>query len=178
LPDDRKLLAVKAEEDYYCSTAIADHAVRCLREHAAQHGKAPFFQYVCFTAPHFPLQAPARDIARYQARYLEGWDIVREQRWSRPRALGIVEHPLSLLEREIGPPYPFPEALERLGSGWSSAANTPSRRHKTWVHEGGIATPLIVHWPAGIAGRGELRRAPGHVVDLAPTLKDGVSPIG
>jgi arylsulfatase len=57
-----------------------------------------------------------------------------------------------------------------LGPGWSSAANTPFRRHKTWVHEGGIATPLIVHWPAGIAAAGELRHAIGHVIDLAPTI--------
>jgi arylsulfatase len=57
-----------------------------------------------------------------------------------------------------------------LGPGWSSAANTPFRRHKTWVHEGGISTPLIVHWPAGIVARGELRRTPVHLVDLAPTL--------
>jgi arylsulfatase len=57
-----------------------------------------------------------------------------------------------------------------LGPGWSSAANTPFRRHKSWVHEGGIATPLIVHWPAGITARGELRHQPGHLIDLAPTI--------
>ena len=48
--------------------------------------------------------------------------------------------------------------------------NTPFRRHKTWVHEGGIATPLIVHWPKGITAKGELRHAPGHVIDLVPTI--------
>jgi arylsulfatase len=56
-----------------------------------------------------------------------------------------------------------------LGPGWSSAANTPFRLHKSWTHEGGIATPLIVHWPAGIQARGELRRDPGHLIDLVPT---------
>ena len=59
-------------------------------------------------------------------------------------------------------------------SAWGRAgrrvANTPFRRHKTWVHEGGIATPLIVHWPKGIAARGELRHDPGHVIDLVPTI--------
>jgi arylsulfatase len=59
-----------------------------------------------------------------------------------------------------------------LGPGWSSAANTPFRLHKHWVHEGGIASPLIVHWPAGIAARGELRHAPCHFIDLLPTLLD------
>jgi arylsulfatase len=57
-----------------------------------------------------------------------------------------------------------------LGPGWSSASNAPLRRHKTWVHEGGINTPLIVHWPAGIKARGELRQNPGHLVDLPPTI--------
>jgi arylsulfatase len=57
-----------------------------------------------------------------------------------------------------------------IGPGWSSMCNTPFRRHKTWVHEGGISTPLIVHWPKGVAARGELRHAPGHVIDLVPTI--------
>jgi arylsulfatase len=57
-----------------------------------------------------------------------------------------------------------------IGPGWSSLANTPFRRHKTWVHEGGISTPLIVHWPKGITARGELRHAPGHIIDIVPTI--------
>jgi arylsulfatase len=57
-----------------------------------------------------------------------------------------------------------------LGPGWSSAANTPLRLHKAWVHEGGIATPLIVHWPAGISARGAWRHDVTHLIDLAPTL--------
>jgi len=57
-----------------------------------------------------------------------------------------------------------------LGPGFSSASNTPFRRHKTWVHEGGISTPLIAHWPRGIAARGELRHTPGHFIDITPTL--------
>jgi arylsulfatase len=59
-----------------------------------------------------------------------------------------------------------------IGPGWSSAANTPFRLHKSWVHEGGITTSLIVHWPRGIAARGELRHDPGHLIDLAPTILD------
>jgi arylsulfatase A-like enzyme len=56
-----------------------------------------------------------------------------------------------------------------LGPGWSSAANTPLRRHKTWVHEGGINTPFIAHWPKGITARGELRHNPAHLIDVVPT---------
>ena len=65
-----------------------------------------------------------------------------------------------------------------LGPGWATAANTPFRRHKVWNHEGGITTPLIVHWPKGIKKPGTLRHDPGHVIDLAPTILDflGVAP--
>ena len=49
-------------------------------------------------------------------------------------------------------------------------ANTPLRLHKSWVHEGGIAAPLIVQWTAGIRARGELRHTPGHFIDILPTL--------
>jgi len=62
------------------------------------------------------------------------------------------------------------DAFLCLGPGWSRAANTPFRRHKTWTHEGGISTPLIVHWPAGIAARGEVRHTVGHVIDFVPTI--------
>ena len=57
-----------------------------------------------------------------------------------------------------------------LEVGWANAANTPFREHKMWNHEGGIATPLIVNWPAGITARGQFAREPGHVIDLLPTF--------
>jgi arylsulfatase len=57
-----------------------------------------------------------------------------------------------------------------LGPGWSTAANTPFRLHKTWVHEGGIATPMVVHWPVGIEEQGTTRNTPAHIIDVAPTL--------
>lgn len=58
------------------------------------------------------------------------------------------------------------------GEGWANVSNTPFREYKHWVHEGGISTPLIVHWPAGFAARGDLRRQPGHLIDVAATLYD------
>ncbi len=260
--DDLPLPALSADSGYYTSTAIADHAIKCLREHAERFSDRPFFEFLAFTAPHFPLQAPAADIARYRDRYVRGWDAMRLERWSRLQALGIGGSALSAIEREVGPPYAFPDALKTLGPnevnrplpwndltaaqrdfqagkmavhaamvdrmdreigrvleqlrkmdafentlvlflsdngasaelmvrgdghdpaaacgacatflclgpGWSSMANTPFRRHKTWVHEGGISTPLVAHWPRGIAARGELRVTPGHVIDLTPTI--------
>jgi arylsulfatase len=66
------------------------------------------------------------------------------------------------------------ESFLCLGPGFSSASNTPFRRHKTWTHEGGISTPLIVHWPAGITAKNELRTTPGHVIDIVPTVLEVV----
>jgi arylsulfatase len=59
-----------------------------------------------------------------------------------------------------------------LGPGWSSCSNAPFRLHKSWVNEGGIASPLIVHWPGGIRDRNKLRHDPCHFVDVLPTLVD------
>ncbi len=248
--------------DYYVTTATADHSVKYLQEHAAKFGAQPFFHYLCFTAPHFPLHAPAADIAKYRDTYGQGWNAIAEARYARQKKIGLVTHALPAMEREIGPPYAFPDDITKLGPdevnrplpwseltgsqrifqaakmaihaamvdrmdqeigriiaqlkamgayentlilfasdngasaemmvrgdghdpaapmgsaktflcigpGWSSAANTPFRRHKTWVHEGGISTPLIAHWPAGIAARGELRRSPTHLIDILPTV--------
>jgi arylsulfatase len=58
------------------------------------------------------------------------------------------------------------------GRGWANVSNTPFREYKHWVHEGGIATPLIAHWPAGIKAHGELRAQPGHLIDLLATCLD------
>ena len=60
------------------------------------------------------------------------------------------------------------------GKAWANASNTPFREYKHWVHEGGISTPLIVHWPDGISRKraGRLEPAPGHVVDLMATCLD------
>jgi uncharacterized repeat protein (TIGR03806 family) len=58
------------------------------------------------------------------------------------------------------------------GRGWANVSNTPFREYKHWVHEGGISTPLVAHWPAGIQARGEIRKQPGHVIDVMATCLD------
>ena len=260
--DDVEAKAPANEQGYYATIATADHAIDCLKDHAANHKDQPFFHYIPFIAPHFPLQALPQDIAKYRDKYLAGWEALRAARFERQKTMGITNTTLSALEREVGPPYAFPDAMAKLGSGevnrplpwaeltdeqrrfqatkmaihaamvdrmdqeigrviaqlkamgayentvilfasdngasaeimvrdgghdpqapmgsaatylsigpgFSSAANTPHRRHKTWVHEGGISTPLIASWPAGISAHGELRHSPGHVVDIAPTI--------
>ena len=56
------------------------------------------------------------------------------------------------------------------GESWAYLQNTPFRSYKHFNHEGGIATPLVVHWPAGLAAQGELRSQPAHLIDILPTL--------
>lgn len=58
------------------------------------------------------------------------------------------------------------------GRGWANVSNTPFREYKHWVHEGGISTPLIVHWPAGLKRSGQLEHQPGHLVDVMATCVD------
>lgn len=58
------------------------------------------------------------------------------------------------------------------GESWASLQNTPFRLYKHYNHEGGIATPLIAHWPTGISAKGELRKQPGHLVDVMATVVD------
>ncbi|MCA9063141.1 MAG: arylsulfatase [Planctomycetaceae bacterium] len=58
------------------------------------------------------------------------------------------------------------------GRGWANVSNTPFREYKHWVHEGGISTPLIAHWPKGIDRPGRLERQPGHLIDIMATCVD------
>lgn len=256
--------SVKEGEDYYSTVAVADHAIQCLKLHHSQSLDQPFFQYIAFYAPHFPLHALEKDIQRYKDFYGEGWDVVRQRRWERMKGMGIVNcglsdreedvipgwnlsseqlrekigpgeqgraiawkdlteeekvfqaHKMAIhaamvhrMDQEIGrvlqqlkdmgvfentlilfasdngasaeqiirgdghdPTAPMGSAASYLclGPGWSTASNTPFRLHKHWNHEGGIASPLIAHWPDGIEARGELRHDVSHFIDIAPTV--------
>jgi arylsulfatase len=263
--DDKPLPPATSSDGYYSSNEIASRAIDQLRYHQENHQGKPFFSYVAFTAPHFPLHAPQEIVDKYRPIYQQGWDQIRQQRWNKLKQLGLardLQRP-SDIETDIGPPYHFPEALQKLGTGelnrplpweqlsaqqkafqadkmavhaamieamdsqigrifdfikqdparwentlvlflsdngasaeimvrgdghnpnaaagsaesylclgpgWSSVSNTPFRRHKTWVHEGGIATPMIAHWPAGIQSDPNPVSTPYHVIDIAPTI--------
>lgn len=88
--EDGKVVA-RLPTDFYSSDYFATRLIDFLGERPAK-GKAgrPFFGYLAFTAPHWPLQAPAEDIARYKGRYDEGFDVLRERRIARQRELGIL----------------------------------------------------------------------------------------
>ncbi|MCC6590625.1 MAG: sulfatase-like hydrolase/transferase [Bryobacterales bacterium] len=263
LLDDQPLPPPKPSDGFYGTIAIADHAVDFLKQHQREHARDPFFFYLAFTSPHFPLQALQQDIDLYKDRFAEGWDVSRARRHERLRRMGIVNCGLSKLEPGIFPPWntkaddqlrqigpgevhnavPWTSLTDEqrrfqrtkmaihaamitrmdreigrvlaqlkamrsfddtliffvsdngasaeimiradghdpaappgsarshlcLGPGWSSAANSPFRLHKSWVHEGGIASPWIAHWPNGIKDHGKLRHDACHFIDFLPT---------
>lgn len=250
-------------EDFYYTEAITEKAIEFINAHDSD---SPFFLYVAYTAPHWPLHAREEAIANHRGRFAKGWDRLREERHKRMIDAGIVDESWALPERdEANLPWQeaddreweqtrmeayagtivhldegvgeLVDALERLGelentiifflsdnggdktehidglignsgkpwsvmayvplytrSGelvlagdfpdvalgpettyggyglkWANLSNTPFRKFKSYAHEGGIASPLIVHWPAGIEAKNELRRQPAHIIDIMAT---------
>ncbi len=87
-------------DDYFLTDAITDEAVRQLREHAKHKNGKPFFQYIAYTAPHWPLHAHEEDIAKYHGVFDDGWDEVRKRRWQRMVDMGIIQERWRLSERD------------------------------------------------------------------------------
>ena len=264
-----------ANGQFYYTDAIADHAVRFVREHQLRHGDAPFFLYVSFTAAHWPMHALEKDIKKYKGIYDSGYDAIRNARYRRMISLGVIDEksttnfpiPENLKEtdywewdkrnmevyaamvdcmdqgigriieslratgrlentlvcylqdnggcaenygrggiggtRGIQPSLPpmraneiqtkmtpeksrdgFPmrrgkgtmsgpaDTAVGYGAAWATVSNTPFRLYKHWVHEGGISTPLIVHWPKMVTEPNRWERTPSHLIDLMATAVD------
>ena len=248
---DNAPLPTPSDPGYYATDAFTDHALQFLREHPVD---TPFFLYLAFTAPHWPLHARTNDIAMFVGRYRGGWDRLREERFARQQALGVVPSHARLSPRDDGArswdtlsadeqtqldyrmavyaaqvhrmdhnigrvvallrergqldhtlilflsdnggcaePYtdlgggPLAAINDpaaggpgnrtgqgrgsSYGTGWANASNTPFRRYKSRLHEGGIATPLIAHWPRGLqTAPGTVTSAPGYLTDIVPTV--------
>ena len=233
---------VPPPEGFYATDAFTDFAVECIEQH--EDAGQPFFLYLPYTAPHWPLHALPEDIAKYRGKYMEGWPALRKQRYERLIELGLIEDDWALSDQDesaadwdaldeeqkremdhkmaiyaaqidrmdqgIGKVM---EALRRKGCeedtlvmflsdngachessalgtnfrpdltgelgtvdsfhsyglSWSNASNTPFRKHKSWVHEGGISTPFIVHWPGHISEPGSICHQTGHIIDIMAT---------
>src|SRR5690606_16604263 len=84
---------------FYYTDAISDNAVTFLREHEQEAPDAPFFLYVAYTAPHWPLHALEEDIAKYADRFLDGWDVLRRERLARLIESGIISEKWPLTDR-------------------------------------------------------------------------------
>ncbi len=88
-------------QGFYMTDAFSDHAVRFLHEHQqGEHSERPFFLYLAYTAPHWPLHAWPEDIAKYRGRFKAGWDVLRRERHERMRAMGLIDPDLPLSPRD------------------------------------------------------------------------------
>lgn len=85
--DDKKLQATKANSGFYSTKEITNKALAHLQEHFEDHPDQPFFSYVAYTAPHFPLHALPEDIKKVRERYTKGWDQLRKERWKQIKKL-------------------------------------------------------------------------------------------
>ena len=251
-------------DDFHLTDAIADHAVSQI-DSAVDTGK-PFFQYVAFTAPHWPLHAYEADIARYEGKYMAGWDAIRTSRHEEQKGLGIVDEKWLISPRDgESPPWgevenkewedlrmaAYAAMIEQLDRGigrivetlkrhgafentlimflsdnggcaelfredsnepnttqwgqiptrdgepvvigdipglrpgpdttfqavelsWANVSDTPFRLFKRWTHEGGISSPFVVHWPAGIGEPG-IRHEPLQIIDIAATVYEAAA---
>ena len=115
--DDKKLPAIEKETDFYTTTEKVDRCLEFWDEHEKNHADQPFFTYLAFTAPHFPLHAKPEDIAKYDTTYNPGWEAIRTQRHKKQAELGFPKTALSPVLRDLGPPYDFPDHIEQLGPG-------------------------------------------------------------
>ena len=104
----------EAEKDpsFFYTDAISDQAAAYIRQHKQQNPDTPFFQYVAYTAPHWPLHAHDEDIAKYKGRFDAGWDRLREQRLQRLIDDGIIHPNWQLTDRDPTQP-PWTEAEHR-----------------------------------------------------------------
>jgi len=236
---------IPKDDNFYITDAFSDNAVKYLDEYGRR--EKPFFLYVAYTAPHWPLHALPEDIAKYKGKYLKGWENLRRQRHKRMIEMGIVDEkwpltprddgavkwdtvedkelmdlkmaiyaaqidrmdqgigkimkklreigkqnntlvmflsdnggchetgPLGFDRRNNGLPPGGVDSYMSYGRSWANASNTPFRRFKKWVHEGGISTPLIAYWPAVIKKRNSITHQPGHVIDIMATCCDVAS---
>jgi arylsulfatase len=86
---DKEPFEVK-DPEFYATDAITDYALDFIKASKRVEPKKPYFMYLAYNAPHNPLQAPREDIAKYRGKYLEGWTAIKERRYLRMQALGII----------------------------------------------------------------------------------------
>ena len=90
------------EQGFYMTDAITAHAIEMVREAAAR--PSPFFLYLAYTAPHWPLHALPPEIEKYRGKFLKGWDRLRAERYERMVAMGLIDRQWPLSPRDAGVP--------------------------------------------------------------------------
>jgi arylsulfatase len=99
---DEKIVSFEADSNFYLTDEITRQATGYIRD--AGKDKAPFFLYLAYTAPHWPLQAKADDIAPYRGLYHTGWDELRDRRIARQKELGLIPNDFVAAAKDAGIP--------------------------------------------------------------------------
>ncbi len=120
-------------EGFYMTDAFTDTAIAFLEKHEGEDPDQPFFMYLAYTAPHWPLHAHEEDIARYKGRFDAGWDTIREQRYERMKQLGIIDQHYPLSPRTSGIP------------AWDSIAD-----HGDWADRMEVYAAMVDRMDQGI----------------------------
>ena len=94
--------AIRLEPGEYFTDTISDEAADQIHDHHEAQPDRPLFQYVAYTAPHWPLHAPEEDVASYKGVFAEGWDALREKRLERLKDEGILDDGWELSPRDAG----------------------------------------------------------------------------
>ena len=113
--NDQPLPHIKKGADYYATSAIADHMIKYLKQHQTDHSDQPFFGYLAFTSPHFPLMAPQETINKYDGKYDAGWDVLKQRRLDELRNQGFPAWKPSAREPQIDAPSRLKGTEEALG---------------------------------------------------------------
>lgn len=91
---------LKPEEEWYTTDVFTDYALHFIDE-VRKEDNAPFFLYLAYNAPHFPLHGKPEDTAKYRGKYKEGWQKFREQRHRKLQELGIIDEEWALSPLEV-----------------------------------------------------------------------------
>ena len=240
--DDKLVKPFNPEKDFFATDAFTDWGLNWLDE--KEREQDPFFLFLSYNAPHWPLHAHFEDITKYDGIYNRGYEAIRRARYERQLEIGLFnsktahlsepEHELwnnlskqekenevirmkihaamvdrmdqnigRLVERlkklkkfentlifflvDNGASHEKPKrgiknpeaawgsvgSFEAIGQSWANAINSPFRKWKVQGLEGGICTPMIAHWPAGIKiSKHSISRDPCHLIDFVPTFME------
>ena len=91
---------MEVKDNFYYTDQIGEYTQKFIEEHEASGQGNPFFFYVAFTAPHFPLHAPDSSIKKFKGKFDKGWDVLRDKRFERMREMGIADDRFELSQRD------------------------------------------------------------------------------
>ncbi len=164
----------------YFTELVADKAMEYLREMSATD--KPFFLYVPFNAPHYPMQAPQEYMDRFaelpwdrqaMAAMISAVDDAIGKIMNEVERLGAAANTLSFFTSDNGPSRETRNWLDGNQDPYYGGASGGLKGHKFSLFEGGVRMPAIAHWPEQI-GAGVVSGEPCASMDIVPTVLDAV----